>query len=463
MLDMGVNLFHSLGYKGIYWCTVYIYNVHYLGGLTMSEAERLLKNDDFLLQFKSLRSVFDLICMTSSMKVKETVNKGISPSQITPELYEKEFDELNRQLELIEAKDGKDRDDNEEQIEKILKKKKSFLQVVCRKCKTLKKLGLICEITHLEKGIDMRYKFYYPTSLGLDFNKIITNQGFPLIDTSTKSKKGFKSDYKQKSKRDYLQDYKVVEHSLNLKEVIQKLIKEFPVRSTQGIYYTLNVTHRTPYNGEYFNTEIDRSHLYQDFFKNHIMFDKNLHKKIEKFKLKCAEFWIKKNEVLDEMKLDINNHFSSEISANLDINPLDKNIFDWLYLSALYLATDKKRIFKKYFQNFKLETKIIDDDRRGDLEKRKRDWPVIKIYEHSVGTFKFLRTTTLDKDKKIKPMLEKKLFEYMKSFEQRSYYKYLIDNIKLLLEISYLRTDIIDNLEKHSLLPILPGECEYIR
>ena len=421
----------------------------------MNDAESFLDEEFNLKTLKPCVEVLDYICKKTTTNIGGSSRIGLNPTAIAETFYRNKHDELQKQFETATEHLYKGTTKYKELEKTLTRKKKLPMQVISRKCITLVDLKLICENENPGLGSDKRNTYYYPTPLGSEVNNLINAKGFPIIDRADK-----KSVQDTISDKESQQEIKNVQHSIKLRELIKRIGEEFPRVKKFGIYNIQNETFKIEYHGEQFNIEIELPELYDDFFNNHLSVNKRLPKKIAVFKLKSNEFWINKRELFEEMELDLNKYFHSEISESTFIIPLDEKILDWIYLGATYLARNKKGAFKEYFTNVNLKTRIIYGDWLS--QKKNNDLsPGIDIFEYYVGSYSFLRASILD-DENYKSHLEKKLGDYMKNLPHRRYYKDLIKNIELLQVMFALRNEIIIILKKEFLKTHFPGKCKFI-
>ncbi|MCK5559278.1 MAG: hypothetical protein KAJ51_01745 [Thermoplasmata archaeon] len=422
----------------------------------MNVAKSFLSEESNLKKLKPCVEVLDYICKKTTTNIDGSSGIELNPTAIAEVFYKKKYIELQKQFETKTENMDRGSDDYKKLKGSFARKKKLAMQVISRKCITLVDLKLICENENPGLGSDKRNTYYYPTPLGSEVNNLINAKGFPIIDRVDK-----KSVQDMISDKESQQEIKNVQHSIKLRELINHIGVEFPMVQKFGIHTVRNGTSIIEYHGEQFNFEIEQPELYDDFFNIHLSVDKRLFKKIAVFKHQSNEFWINKREIFEEMELDLNKYFHSEISESRDFQPLDEKILDWIYLGATYLARNKKGAFKEYFTNVNLKTRIIYGDWFG--QKKNNDVFSSKdVLEYSVGSYSFLRASILD-DENYKSHLEKKLGDYMKNLPHWRYYKDLNKNIELLQVMFALRKEIITILKKESLKTHFPGKCKFIK
>ncbi len=422
----------------------------------METVEEFLKNESNLNKLKPSIDVLKYICKITTTNIDSPDIIGLTPTAIANEFYKNRYPELKKQFETESEKLKKGSNDYKELKRSFARKKKLPMQVISRRCITLKELDLICENENPGLGRDKRSTYYYPLKLGLDVNNIINSKGFPVIDKDDK-----KSNLGTISDKESEQEIKKVQHHIKIRVMLKQIIDEFPKISKFGIYKVHNKSSKIEYHGEPLIVEIELHELYDDFFKNHITINKKLQKKIATFKHQSKEFWKQKEELIEEMELDLNKYFGSEINESIDIKPLDEKILEWIYLSATFLFRNKKGAYKEYVTNVNFKTKKIYGDwldRKNKYENRLN----FDIIEYSVGQYTFFRTGS-SKGKKFKPKLEKKLKEYMVNLTERRYFKDLEQGYKLLQAMFYLRAEIIEILNAEILKTHFPGKCKFIK
>jgi hypothetical protein len=421
----------------------------------MINAEQFLKDRSNLLKLKPSVEVLDFICKKITLNTDTAARIGFNPTAIAKEFYKNKYDELDNQFEIATERINRGTHEYKELEKTLIRKKKLGMQVISRHCVTLAKLGLICENTNLIMGYDKRNTYYYPTQVGSEVNDIINTKGFPLIDpTNKKSGQDTISDTESK------QEIKYVQHSIKLRGIIRRILKDFPEVKKFGIYNTQNITSEIKYIGEQFNIEIEMPELYNDFFNKHISVDKRLLKKIAVFKNRSIEFWTNKEEIYEEMKLNLEKYFHQEISESVDIEPLNDRTLDWIYRGATFLARNKKGAFKEYFSDIKLITKVVHGDWLDQINDHE-SLPRFDMTEYSVGSYPIIRMS-ISEDENFKIHLEKKLGDYMKNLPQQRYYEDLIENIDLLQAMFALRAEIMTILKKESLKTHFRGKCKFI-
>lgn len=238
-------------------------------------------------------------------------------------------------------------------------------------------------------------------------------------------------------------------HSARLRELIERMLPQLPQVHREDVYLSSLDFPRKKYDGD--RLPFENEVLFDDL-RNHLLDYDKLNKSHTRFKKSCRDFRRMKQEILEEIRLDISKRFGLRFSpAWGHPDSFLPAMAEWIFEAGIYLGKgDLKRHFKEYFLDFQSEAY------KGTLPGRKT------IQYRIVGTDFMLVARDHSQADAFKREIDEKLKAYLRGLGDAPYSGGIAKASALLGKAKTSREDLMAVLRKNLEVPIFDGDCEFL-